>query len=489
VPVALHRDHDGRVHVEPALWDPRSSQVVVWADSFSDRWGAWYDPRNWVEEVVQAGQGAFDFAADFVTGRTDPPPCRADPPGWSAVAAHEASSLHVCAQSNPAADGTARLEVLVKSNRRTAQLVQVPAVTKDYVWTENLPDTWRRLLTGLAGVDPGTNTVLLGTLSMSVGFRQPDRPVDFDMRAYQTPRIITANPVFALLGNLPVEATLGELAAVAKCHAEASGVDVTRLDAVPDDTRPGVAFAEGVVRCAFEVLQHPELAVGVAREVAGAVGVRDGALLAKVEANLRAVAPTAARLASALAVGSTLTNVWDGIFDNLADGRISVRLDGADRRAAAPSADTPIGRLRLLPRPSPGDCRALESFPFDQIRGLDTSEWDNRDYGVTVWGLDPATRSIDLDFSVTLGMYVIRDGALVANLRDGRRVDDAATRRHLYTWDALYLRRPDEPDHAPVPTLAVGGGAAGGGIRAASRPTVANCTYEPDLIDPNMGGM
>lgn len=121
IPVAVHRGTGGRVRIEPALWAPAASQMVVWATSFSDRWGAWSDPRNWAEEVSQAGQGAFDFVADFLTGRTDPPACRKDPPGWASVTTNEVSSLHVCPQSNPAADGTERFELFLKSNRQTAQ--------------------------------------------------------------------------------------------------------------------------------------------------------------------------------------------------------------------------------------------------------------------------------------------------------------------------------------------------------------------------------
>jgi hypothetical protein len=336
IPVAIHRDADGRVSVEPALWDPAASQMVVWATTFSDRWGAWFDPRNWIEEVVQVGQGTFDFVADFVTGRTDPPACRNNPPGWSSASAHEASSLHVCAQSNPTGDGAERFEVYLKSNRRTAQIVTIPSVSKDFVWVENMPDEWRRMFTSLAGVDPNTNTGLLGTQAMSLGFRRPEQTIEFDLMAYQTPRVIAANPVFALLGNLPIQGTLGAIAAVAKCHAEASGIDITRLDPIPDSDPPDVAFLEGIVRCAFETLQHPELAFGAVQEIASAIGMSNAAVLDKIHVGLQSLAPTVARIASGLAIGSTLTNLWDGIFDNLADGRVTISLTGN----ATPSSST-----------------------------------------------------------------------------------------------------------------------------------------------------
>lgn len=364
IPVALHRGADGRVSVEPALWDPGASQMVVWATSFSDRWGAWFDPRNWIEEVVQVGQGAFDFVTDFVTGRTDPPGCADNPPGWASLSVNEVSSSHVCAQSNPADDGAERFELFLKSNRRTAQLVTIPSVTKDYVWSENVPDEWRRLLTSLTGVDANTNMVLLGTYGMRIGFRQPDQSVDFEMLAYQTPRIISANPVFALLGNLPLEGTLGAMAAVAKCHAEASGIDVTRFDALPDSNPPDVGFLEGMVRCAFETLQHPELTFGVVQEVAGAIGMSNAAVLDKINGALRSLAPTVARIASGLAIGSTLTNLWDGIFDNLADGRITISLAGS----AVPPDDV-CGAFQAVWE---GQGAGFGDFLFDAETSLET---------------------------------------------------------------------------------------------------------------------
>jgi hypothetical protein len=364
IPVAVHRDADGRVSIEPALWDPGASQMVVWATSFSDRWGAWFDPRNWIEEVVQVGQGTFDFVTDFVSGRTDPPGCRNDTPAWASMAVNEASSLHVCAQSNPADDGAERFELFLKSNRRTAQLVTIPSVAKDYVWTENMPDAWRRLLTALNEVDPDTNTVLLGGHAMSVGFRQPEQAIDFDVLAYQMPRTIIANPVFALVGNLPLEGTVGVMAAVAKCHSEASGIDVTRFDAIPDDTRPDVGFLEGMVRCAFEILQDPELAFGVVQEVAGAIGVSDAAVLDKINGALRSLAPTAVQIASGLAIGSTLTHLWDGIFDNLADGRIAITMAGR-----APPPDDVCGAFKVVWE---GEGTGFEAFFSDAEASLET---------------------------------------------------------------------------------------------------------------------
>ena len=187
------------------------------------------------------------------------------------------------------------------------------------------------------------------------------------MLAYQTPQIIVLNPLLAVFGNLPLEGTLGVLGAAAKCHEEASGIAVTRFDLVPDDTRPAVEFLEGMVRCALEVLQQPDVAFDVVREVAAAAGVRNSAGLAKVRTALRSLESTVDRIALALAqfAGSTLTNAWDGVVDNLADGRITVTLV-----APAPPFDRDEAATRWLRHDE--RCRG-------QTTGIDEAACDRRD--------------------------------------------------------------------------------------------------------------
>lgn len=373
IPVVIHRDAAGDMTLEPALWDPGTSEMVVWATTFSDRWGAWFDPRNWAEEVAQIGQGTFDFVADFVSGRTDPPACGNNPPAWGAITPHEASSVHVCGQANPAEDGAERIELFLKSNRRTAQIISVPSLPTDYLWTENVPDSLRPTLTAVAGgVDPENGTVLLGTYAMSLGYRQPDQDVSFDVVSYQSNRLVVLNPALALLGNLPLEGTLGAAAAVAKCHAEASGIDVTRLDALPDDARLDAETLEGILRCAFEVLQQPELAFDTVRTIAGTVGAEDAAGLERVHAALKSFAPTVTRIASGLAIGSVLTNLWDGVFDNVADGRISLALT-----APITEFDRDDAATRWV---------ALDQQCRGQTTGIDQRACDERDaLTVQIW--------------------------------------------------------------------------------------------------------
>jgi hypothetical protein len=344
MPVALHRSGDGTVTVEPVLWDPGASQAVLWTDTFSDRWGAWLDPRTWFEEVVQVGEGAVSFVANTITGRTEPPECRDDAPVWASVRTSEAASLHVCLQTSPADDGTERAELYLASNRRTAQVVTVPA-DRDDLWTDYLSEEARRLVTALAGVDPDTSTVVLGGSKMSLSFQQPVVSSEVELMTYLTTPLAVANPISALLGNLPVGAPLAALAAVASCHAEVSGIDLTRFDLTPAEPARGTELAGQLLTCALDVLAEPELAMGVVREVAGAVGLSDAASLERIDSWLHQIAPTASKVAKGLAVGVALTSVWDAVFDNLADGRATVSLTGsrppepegaAAIRAAAP---------------------------------------------------------------------------------------------------------------------------------------------------------
>lgn len=321
VPVVLHQLDDGSAVVEPALWDPVANQMVVWTDGFSDRWGAWYDPRNWAEEVVQVGQGAFDWTADYITGRTDPPACENNAPSWFHTTPRGMSSVHVCTKSNPAPDGAVRGEVLLKSNRSTAQVIRLPDVAKDYVWNSQ-PEDLALILTGLSGVDDETNRTLLGGDSMSVGVRQPATTVNASMQAYLTPVLIVANPLFALVGNLPTDGVIGLYAASAKCVQDISGVDVLRFDLTPVTDVPDF---DDLLRCAIEALQEPELVYGMVLEAAKAVGVTTD--LPGVLDALTSIAPTFVRFATGAAIASSLVNAWDGTADQLADGTLDMTLD------------------------------------------------------------------------------------------------------------------------------------------------------------------
>ncbi|MCO8127494.1 hypothetical protein NHL50_09770 [Acidimicrobiia bacterium EGI L10123] len=340
IPGILHQRHDGTYVLEPGLWNPDTGTVIAGATSFSTRWAVWYDAAQWVTDAAAtAAQGAvtvvgggIDFVADFVTGRTDPPPCRNDPPSWATTTFTEAASVHVCSQSND--DGaTSRTELFLKSNRRTAQVVTV-ASGHDYLWAQDQDsDAHRKVLAWAARVEPGSNLVLLGEHEMSIGFRRPAFTMAFDTRAYQTWTLIVANPILAALGNLPAKTGTALAVSLAsyRCAQEISGIDVFSVDITPNDLGPAPEAIGKAVRCGFELIQEPELVGGIAREALGALGItgRDArAVLGQVDDAAAKLAPTAARIAAALAGGSVLTNSFDGLFDNAAEGLITTTMTG-----------------------------------------------------------------------------------------------------------------------------------------------------------------
>lgn len=338
IPAVLHRHDDGTVGIEPALWDPGTKQMVVWAHQLSDRWGAWYGRRNWAKEVFQTGTnrvgGTDDLTSDVTKGRTGPLPCRDDPPGWSHTTA-QASSLHVCNQSNHTSDGLVLDELVLKSNMRTALAIRLPDAPKEYVQTGDVPDDLSKVLSKLSGVNYDQGRVLLGDQELSIGFRQPTTPLELATRSYIPYPLIIANRIFAMLGSLPISGEVGVVAGATKCAAEHAGIDTLKTDLVPDADVPRSedSFAK-VLRCAVDVLRDPAIGFGVVKTAAAAVGVTTG--LEGVDAALKAIAPTASRIATGIAVPPSVTNAWHGAFDPMAE-TINLTLDGS----APPPPPTP----------------------------------------------------------------------------------------------------------------------------------------------------
>jgi hypothetical protein len=329
VPGVLHVGDDGAVHKEPGLYDPQTNTVVVLAAAFTDRFGAWYDPRNWVEEAVQASQGVWDFVADWMTGRTDPPPCRKNAPSWMSVSSKELSSVHVCTQSNEADDGIA--ELYLKGNRNTLQVVTVPATSKAYVWVEDQNDFLRLFMPSFAHVDPATHVVLIGGGAMSIGFPRPEFDTEFQMRVFQTWPLVVANPLAGLMGGIQGNELEALVLAAASCTQEVTGLDSLRLDVVPEGFESPQTFFGSMAKCALELVTNPEILVSGADQVLVKMGLsasERNKIIARARVGVDAIGPTAKKLAGALTVGGALTQAWDGVFDNLAEGLVTGRLAG-----------------------------------------------------------------------------------------------------------------------------------------------------------------
>ena len=138
------------------------------------------------------------------------------------------------------------------------------------------------------------------------------------------------------------------------------------------------------------------------------------------------------------------------------------------------TVETPLGPLAVLPQPTEPDCLRLQSFPFATITDLDTKAWDGTEAGATVYGIDVEHESIDVMFTFDLGLYLIRDGKLVASLRPDDPEDSVKV---AATLEALTARSEGSAAEGFVPVLLVAGGDPGGSIRA-RYPAVTNCTFD-----------
>jgi hypothetical protein len=331
IPAVLHVADSGEYRVEAGMWDAESNTITVWADSFSDRFGGWWNPANWIEEVVQVAQGGFDFLADWVTGRTDPPPCEESPPDWASVSTIEASALHVCLQSNPADDGAERVELFLKSNRATMQLVSFPG-SADFVWVDNQPEEVRRLLVQATTGEPDAQQVLLlGGQSMSYGLRRPSAPVELETRTTQTPTVAIANQALGLLGGVQGDGATAVVLAIGACVFEATGVDLLQADVVPTGYDSFPEFAGAMVRCGFELLSEPDAIVAAADEALLSTGmdvVARNDVIGRLRSVTDKIGPLATRLLAVANVGGALVRAIDGELDNKFEGLITVSLDG-----------------------------------------------------------------------------------------------------------------------------------------------------------------
>lgn len=321
--IVVDHDDSGGVTVDPLHWGAAGS-------GRRPRFGGWLSAVWWLEKLDHA-------ATNYATGRTDPPPCRKDAPSWASVTSHELSSLHVCPQKNTSKEGVERAEVFLKSNRRTAQFVTVPA-WRDYLWVESQPPAVRELLTAEVGGNRN-DVLLLGGGEMSRGSRQPFLDESSDVPAYQNGFIGMVNQVGAMTGGV----TGGDLLGVA-----ISALECVREAALDDTT----------IKCILTLLENPDLAVAgfddLLRGVNLGVVERDQ-FLGVVRKGLDRFAPSAKALVKALAFTEAVSNTWDAIWDNLADGRLTLSLKGT-RQPGSPPPSMP-------PPPSPAGTRPPTTRP------------------------------------------------------------------------------------------------------------------------------
>ena len=345
IPGVIHVQDDGSFMVESGLWDPQTNTISVWVDSFSDRYGAWWDPRNWVEETAQAAGVVWDVTGDalidYWTGRNDRPDCRWDQPSGVDFATDELSSLHVCLQSTLGGSED-EFEVLLKSNRKTAQLVTIPSGI-DYLWVEGQPEWLREFLA--VAVHGATDVVVLpGGSKMTFGLTRTDVDREIELSSFLNPELVISNPIAGALDVKLSDAdgTLTYALASQSCIQSASGVDFLRLDTSISDVENLGDQLLPVNECVFELLQNPEL-LG---DLLDTAGQSFGLPTAQTEGFVDRVAKHAEKLKKFDLAGKgvgVVTNFWDNIFDNIAEGHLSVTIDGIDRSWADKIVEEPDG--------------------------------------------------------------------------------------------------------------------------------------------------
>ncbi len=105
IPAVVHVVNGGdmKIDVLQGVVDEDESTITVRATEFSRLFPVWLNPVNWIAGVI-------DGISDYISGRTDPPRCKFDPPGWARTDA-ALGATHTCLQGNTAEDSSERAEL------------------------------------------------------------------------------------------------------------------------------------------------------------------------------------------------------------------------------------------------------------------------------------------------------------------------------------------------------------------------------------------
>ncbi|MCY3963344.1 MAG: VWA domain-containing protein [bacterium] len=331
IPGVWHVGENNQASFVPGVWDIDANTITVYVQDFSKFWGGWWNPLNWIYE-------ATDFVFDYLTGRTDPPPCRNDAPFWASLRKEELSSVHICLQSSDPIDGIEAVEILIKSNRATLQLMEVPR-TKKNLWVDLQTDWMRPLLVDLATIvettwfnersQRDTSVLLFGGQTMSYSLARPAQDVQIAAHAYQTIAIGFANLIFSVIGGMELNEELVAMLALSKCAYDLVIADGGSIEASTNL----LTYLEPLLACILNLIQNPQLAADVATETANLVGLSDNIARAAGDnvlstldsGRMKGVAKTLGKIT---AVASLVVNAWDATFDSLAKSRMTVSLIG-----------------------------------------------------------------------------------------------------------------------------------------------------------------
>lgn len=321
IPGALRVLDDGSSQFVPGLWDPNTNEVIVQADAFSDWFGGWWNPLNWIEEAV-------DFAADWITGRTDPPECQNNGPFWSLPQTVELSSVHVCHQTNLSETGEERAEVFLRSNRRTAQLIEIPD-DPAYRWDGDGFDLVQRFLVEhVAGMDPSNTVWLGGAEEMSLGFSRPEDTATVELTSTLTTPVVLTNLIVAMLG-LSESEVVGVGLAVIDCVDNISSEINLELELPTLDELADLTLA--VFECMVSLIESSEFIQGAIVELFDGSGIPNSQLqplIDRASMTFRRLGPLVKRVSAVLAVAEAGIFAFDLAADSSAQARLDWQLRG-----------------------------------------------------------------------------------------------------------------------------------------------------------------
>lgn len=329
LPGVWHVDDSGEGQLILGVWDSDANTITINVTEFSRFWGGWWNPANWIVEGI-------DFVADYLTGRTDPPACRNDAPSWATLTKRELSSVHVCLQSGDPINGRETVELIIKSNRGTMQMVEFPREAEN-LWVQLQQEWVRTLLVDVASVievklwnEPSPRdsaAVLFGGKLMTYEVTRPRNDMHLVSNAYVTMILGVANLLLSIVGVLDAPEILTLVVFVKDC---VDGMLTT--ETASDSTNPK-EYVEPVIGCVIEAIKNPEAAAQAAERSARLAGLSDDVVLRAGESvrgtlgsgRMKGASKVLRRITS---VAALVTNAWDSIFDSVAEGQMTLSLVG-----------------------------------------------------------------------------------------------------------------------------------------------------------------
>ena len=324
IPGVWHVSDSDQGQLIPGVWNIDDNTITIEVRGFSRFWGGWWNPINWIYE-------ATDYVTDFLTGRTDFPPCKDDAHEWLSVTMSELSSVHVCDQAADPVGERESVQILIKSNRSTIQMVTFPRSAHN-LWVQGQSDWIQPLFAHLMhdGPEPSdTSVVLFGGESMAYDLSQQIVDVDLHTSAYQTDTQILLNMLLSLIGGLDISEALSVALSVRECASRLVNVDMSEITGSFDY----LAHVEPLMWCIVDLLGDPDRAASLAESSARLARLSDDVALRagdwiRSTLNTGRMKGVAGVMGRVTWITSNLTFAWDVIFDSIADGSLFLSLKG-----------------------------------------------------------------------------------------------------------------------------------------------------------------